>query len=113
MIDIQSKQMIFLIVRAPAYWRVKSRSLKTCDHTVEGMMKFAHILHASAALGALMLAIPAMAQGAPAHSAAAAASTGDQGIKDIIVTAQRREENLQKPALAVSAVAGEALTKAG
>jgi iron complex outermembrane receptor protein len=34
------------------------------------------------------------------------------GLEEITVTAQRREENLQRAALAVSAVAGEALTNA-
>ena len=72
-------------------------------------MKLSHILHASAALGALALAMPALAQTAPAGDASTAAATDGQGIEDIIVTAQRREENLQKAALAVSAVAGDAL----
>jgi len=54
-----------------------------------------------------MVGTPAMAQNAPANSGDAAAS--QSGLQDIIVTAQRREENLQKAALAVSAVAGDAL----
>jgi iron complex outermembrane receptor protein len=33
-------------------------------------------------------------------------------LEEVVVTAQRREENLQKAALAVSAVAGDALTRA-
>ncbi|WP_395651771.1 TonB-dependent receptor, partial [Brevundimonas sp.] len=33
------------------------------------------------------------------------------GLEDIVVTAQRREENLQRAAIAVSAVAGETLTE--
>lgn len=43
---------------------------------------------------------------APADDAAQ-----DTGLTDIIVTAQRRDENLQKAAIAVSAVAGDTLTK--
>lgn len=35
----------------------------------------------------------------------------DGGLQDIVVTAQRRSENLQRTALAVSAVAGEALVR--
>lgn len=41
-------------------------------------------------------------------------ATDDQqytGLDDIVVTAQRREENLQRAAIAVSAVAGETLTQ--
>jgi len=61
---------------------------------------------------------PAMAwaqQNAPAAQVAAdpAEDSGEDsgGLTDIIVTAQRREENLQKAALAVSAVAGDTLTR--
>lgn len=35
----------------------------------------------------------------------------EEGLKDIVVTAQRREENLQRAALAVSAVSGDTLTQ--
>ncbi|MDE1916786.1 MAG: TonB-dependent receptor [Sphingomonadales bacterium] len=61
-------------------------------------MRLKAILWASVALSQ-----PALAQdtGAPASS----------GLQDIIVTAQRRSENLQKTALAVSAVAGDALVR--
>ncbi|NKJ45033.1 MULTISPECIES: TonB-dependent receptor [unclassified Novosphingobium] len=43
----------------------------------------------------------------------AATSTADHGIQDIVVTAQRRSENLQRAAVAVSAVSGESLRAAG
>ena len=60
-------------------------------------------------LATAMLGAPAMAQTAtPAQPQSAASSTG---LQEIVVTAQRREENLQKAALAVSAVAGDALVK--
>jgi iron complex outermembrane receptor protein len=72
-------------------------------------MKLSHVLKASVALGALFSAVGVQAQTAPASDAAA---TSGQGIEEIIVTAQRREENLQKAALAVSAVAGSTLTNA-
>jgi outer membrane receptor protein involved in Fe transport len=55
-------------------------------------------------LASAILATPAMAQ-----NAAPVAAQG--GLQDIVVTAQRREENLQKAALAVSAVAGDTLVK--
>jgi iron complex outermembrane recepter protein len=44
--------------------------------------------------------------------ATAQQSTSAVALEEVVVTAQRREENLQKAAVAVSAVAGEALTKA-
>lgn len=54
------------------------------------------------ALTSVMCATPALAQEqAPASP----------GLQDIVVTAQRRSENLQKAALAVSAVAGDTLVK--
>lgn len=36
-----------------------------------------------------------------------------EGLEEIVVTAQRREENLQKTAVAVSAISGDDLTKSG
>ncbi|OYY91635.1 MAG: TonB-dependent receptor [Sphingomonas sp. 28-66-16] len=83
-------------------------------------MRLARILHTSGAIGALALAMPALAQtAAPANGAATAAPSDDStdpqsasGLEDIIVTAQRRDENLQKAAIAVSAVAGSTLTNA-
>jgi iron complex outermembrane receptor protein len=45
-------------------------------------------------------------------AATAAETTTTIGLEEIIVTAQRREENLQRAALAVTAVSGDALTQA-
>jgi len=61
-------------------------------------------------VGLLALA-PAMAWAQQDAPAAPAAADDPAGLTDIIVTAQRREENLQKAALAVSAVAGDTLTR--
>ncbi|HSI16834.1 MAG TPA: TonB-dependent receptor [Sphingomonas sp.] len=72
-------------------------------------MKIIRLLGLSVAPGALIAAMPAFAQTAPAPAAETAEAP--QGIPDIVVTAQRREENLQKAAIAVSAVAGDALVK--
>lgn len=58
---------------------------------------------------AAALALPAGA--AMAQEAEATASSG--GLADIIVTARKREENLQSTPLSVSALGGEALAKAG
>jgi iron complex outermembrane receptor protein len=61
------------------------------------------------ALLATAAAIIAPVSAAQAQSGNAGASEG--GIADIIVTAQRRSENLQKAAIAVSAVAGDTLVQ--
>lgn len=69
-------------------------------------MRLPHLM-ASAALAAFgTWTTPAFAQEASSAEAAA-----NNGLQEIIVTAQRREENLQKAAIAVSAVAGDTLTK--
>ncbi|QNQ11700.1 TonB-dependent receptor [Sphingomonas alpina] len=60
-----------------------------------------------AAVGALFCAGTAVAQEAPAVAAPEAAS-GD-GLEDIVVTAERRSENLQKVPLSVGVVGGEDL----
>lgn len=74
-------------------------------------MKLSRILHTSAALGALVLGMPAFAQQVPADTNEQAVAPEETGLEDIVITAQRREENLQKAAIAVSAVAGDTLTK--
>ncbi|WP_354286288.1 TonB-dependent receptor [Sphingomonas sp. UYEF23] len=66
----------------------------------------------------MALAAPATAQQAALTSPHAQtpepqAAAADTGIADIVVTAQRRSENLQKTALAVSAVDAAALRNAG
>jgi iron complex outermembrane receptor protein len=54
-------------------------------------------------------AAPALAQDAPAATAPAP----EQGLQDIVVTAQRRTESAQKAALSIVAVSGDALRNAG
>ncbi|MBC2663519.1 TonB-dependent receptor [Novosphingobium flavum] len=54
---------------------------------------------------------PALAQDAPAKAPAEEASAG--GLAEIVVTAERRSESLQRTALAVSAVTGDDLAKLG
>jgi iron complex outermembrane receptor protein len=49
----------------------------------------------------------------PAAADAAAGDTPTQGLEEIIVTAQKRTEDLQKVSLAISAVTGSELTKTG
>ncbi|QNA83230.1 TonB-dependent receptor [Sphingomonas sp. So64.6b] len=64
-------------------------------------------LFLGAAVGALLCAGVASAQDAPVAAAPEAAS-GD-GLQDIVVTAERRSENLQKVPLSVAVVGGEEL----
>ena len=53
---------------------------------------------------------PAVAQ---ANTEAAGATTSGARLEEIVVTAQRRAENLQKAALAITAVTGDAIIRAG
>ncbi len=62
---------------------------------------------------AVAQAVPDEATRKGAPSAEPQAVTAESGIEDIVVTAQRREENLQRAALAVSAVTGDSLVQAG
>jgi outer membrane receptor protein involved in Fe transport len=72
-------------------------------------MKRVRLLSACATL-ALAAPLPALAQEAPA--AATAADTGEsEGIQQIVVTAQRREQALQDVPIAVTAFTGETLTE--
>ena len=56
---------------------------------------------------------PGFAQNAPAPAPEASAPIESEGLQDIVVTAERRSESLQRTALAVSAVTGEDLVKTG
>src|SRR5688572_28171560 len=61
-----------------------------------------------------LLACPAIAMAQSASQAPQPASaSGSQMLGEIVVTAQRRTENLQKVALPVSAVSAAQLTNAG
>lgn len=55
----------------------------------------------------------AQTAGLTANSAPDTSAAPDSGLQEIVVTAQRREESLQKAALPVSAVTGETLRDAG
>ena len=68
-----------------------------------------------AGVAGLALPLAAVAQTAPVVTAQAdqAAVAPDAGLADIVVTAQRRSENLQRAAIAVSAVSGDTLRDAG
>lgn len=64
------------------------------------------LLASTCLAGLVMTANPAAAQDAPAETEA-------QGLEEIIVTAQRREENLQRAAVPVTVVGGDELRNAG
>ena len=65
------------------------------------------LLLVTSALTALAVPSVALAQDAAAEVASS------EGLEEIVVTAQRREESLQKAAVAVTAVTGDDLTKSG
>ena len=63
-----------------------------------------HIFRAGVAFAALMIALPAMAQ---------EAAPAEEGIQDIIVTAQRRSEKVQDVPIAISAFSSDQLEAQG
>ncbi len=89
--------------------------------------KFGLLAASSVMVSVLFAAAPARAQADPtaqatplaqgaassADAASANATPGQEGLEEIIVTAQRRSENLQRAAVAVSVVQGSDLVAAG
>ncbi len=71
----------------------------------------AHGLRAAALCGASLLAAPAFAQNAPTAPPVNQSTTG--GIEEIVVTAQKRSENLQKVPIAITAFTSETLARKG
>lgn len=75
------------------------------------------LLLAGAALTALAIGSPAIAQTAtgtqPEGTAAAQNKAQSDGIADIVVTAQRKQETSQRAPIAITAVGGEQLRNAG
>src|SRR5882724_10710707 len=68
------------------------------------------------AVAGMAIAAGASAQSASSSAAGTAATQGSAasgGLEEVTVTAQRREENLQKTPLAVVAISGEQLARAG
>ena len=71
-------------------------------------MKFTHFLHRASAVAL----VAAAAAGAPAFAQAAdETAVADEGGSEIIVTANKREENIRDVALPISAVTGEQLAR--
>ena len=68
------------------------------------MKTYRHIVHAAAALGALVVAHPVQAQ----EQVSASDSVGEAESTEIVVTARRREERLQDVAIAVTPIGGGA-----
>lgn len=66
--------------------------------------------------GVALIAVPAFAQNsAEGEAQAAQTATGSQssGISDIVVTAQRRQESVQKTALAIEVLSGDTIQQRG
>lgn len=68
---------------------------------------------AALATSTALLAVPVSAQAPNSTEQAASESADDQGIGEIVVTAQRRAESIQKTALAIEVVGGDALLNSG
>jgi outer membrane receptor protein involved in Fe transport len=78
---------------------------------VEAPMKSTHLsgLGITLTAGTLMLtAVPSLAQQAPKTAA-----SNEDVIEEVVVTARRREENIQSVPIAVTAISGETLTRMG
>lgn len=71
------------------------------------------ILLCSTAAISLLAAAPALAQDAPPASAAQQDQASDDGVVEILVTAQRKTESSQKAAVAIDVAGGEELARAG
>ena len=73
-----------------------------------------HSILLSTAAAVALVSGPALAQGAP-QSAPPADASADAGSKleDIVVTAQKREQNIQSVPLSIVSVSGDTLARAG
>lgn len=71
-------------------------------------MKMHALLLAGVAFGAV-LTTPALAQAGPSSGDSAADQADDKGLKDIVVTAQRQSQSLQRVPIAVTAVTADDL----
>src|SRR3546814_4287079 len=67
------------------------------------------ILKATAGIAALCCAMPAIAQDATPQEAPQA----DEGLQDIVVTAQKRSQSLNDVGLSIQAFSGDALRESG
>ena len=76
-----------------------------------GLGRFFGSASLSAMVACGLLAGVAQAQDAPLRTTAAAEDTG--GLQDIVVTAQKREQNLQKVGISVTAISGQQILQRG
>jgi len=73
----------------------------------------AYTISSCAAIAAMLLVAPGIATAQDAADEAAQGAGQQGGFGEIVVTAQRRAESLQKTPIAVSAIGGEALAERG
>lgn len=73
----------------------------------------AYALLTGGGTAALALSSPALAQAQPAEAMQDADAQADGRLADIVVTAQKRSQNVQDTPLSITAVDGDALVKAG
>ena len=83
-------------------------------------MMLKRLLYCGAAAAGLLAGTASAQESAPANTAQADASktsaaqqSGQNGVEDIVVTAERRESNAQRTAVAITVIGGTELAKAG
>jgi outer membrane receptor protein involved in Fe transport len=85
--------------------------MSKCPSPAEKCLAFRLSVASIASLGCTMLARPVACQIPLDHSGSP--SKSGEGLSEIVVTAQRREENIQQTPISVTALAGDQLTKFG
>lgn len=93
-----------------------SDSTRSIARAIREDSKMKSRLNIGASIAAILtsIAMPAVAQEAPADQASAAAEQQDEGgLQEIIVTAQKRSENVQNVPVAITAISGDALSAKG
>jgi hypothetical protein len=85
--------------------------MSKCPSPAEKCLAFRLLVAFIASLGCTMLARPVACQIPLGHSGSP--SKSGEGLSEIVVTAQRREENIQQTPISVTAFTGQQLTEFG